>query len=61
MAEYLKEYFNPDINVRVELNDKMGYAPTTKLRLDTRKIKALGWSPKYNLKDIFSNLISYLC
>lgn len=61
MAEYLKENFNPNINVRVELNDKMGYAPTTKVRLDTRKIKALGWSPKYNLKDIFSNLISYLC
>ena len=61
MAEYLKENFNPNINVRVELNDNMGYAPPSKLRLDTRKIKALGWNPKYNLKDIFTNLISYLC
>lgn len=59
MAEYLKENFNPNINVRVELNDNMGYAPPSKLRLDTRKIKALGWNPKYNLKDIFLKSATY--
>jgi nucleoside-diphosphate-sugar epimerase len=61
MAEYLKKTFNPRIDVRVELNDNMGYAPATKLRLDTSKLKALGWTPRYNLNEIFTNLICYLC
>jgi nucleoside-diphosphate-sugar epimerase len=61
MAEYLKNNFNPSIDVRVELNDNMGYAPATKLRLDTTKLKKLGWNPRYSLYEIFTNLISYLC
>lgn len=60
MAEYLKENFNPAINVHVELGDDYGYAPPTKLRLSSAKLRALGWKPQYGLKDIFSNLIGYL-
>lgn len=56
MAEYLKNSFNSNINVRVELNDKMGYAPATKLQLDSQKLKSLGWTPQYQLYDIFDNL-----
>lgn len=57
MAEYLKNYFNSNINVRVELNDNMGYAPATKLQLATQKLKSLGWTPQYQLYDILGNLI----
>lgn len=60
MAEYLRQYVNPSISVRFELNDNMGYAPVTKLCLSTEKIASLGWFPKYRLKDIFERLISYL-
>ena len=60
MAEFLRNNFNPSINVRVELNENMGYAPPTKLRLSTEKIKKLGWKPRKGLKDIFNNLIEYL-
>ncbi len=60
MAEYLKKNFNPSINVRVELNGNMGYAPPTKQRLSTKKIRELGWSPRYDLKGILENLIYYL-
>lgn len=60
MAEYLKQYFNPHINVRVEIKDNMGYAPVTKLRLSSQKLMALGWRPKYNLNDIFEKLIKSL-
>lgn len=57
MAEYLKDHFNPNINVRIELKDGMGYAPTTKLKLNTEKLKSLGWTPRYGLKEMFGRLL----
>lgn len=60
MAEYLRDNFNPNISVRIELNDNMGYAPATKLRLNSSKLVNLGWKPRYGLKEIFQRLISYL-
>ena len=60
MAEYLKEHFNPAINVRMELNNNMGYAPVTKLCLSAEKLMALGWRPRYGLKEMFERLIQYL-
>jgi nucleoside-diphosphate-sugar epimerase len=60
MAEFLRDQFNPSIDVRVELNDNMGYAPVSKLRLSTEKLCALGWQPKVDLKQMFERLIVYL-
>lgn len=57
MAEFLRDNFNPSISVRLELNYNMGYAPVTKLKLSTLKLRSLGWRPKMELKDIFINLI----
>ena len=60
LAEFMKLHFNPDIDVRVELNENMGYAPVTKLRLSAQKLMALGWKPRYGLKEMFERLIKYL-
>lgn len=60
MAEYLKANFNPKIQVKVELGDNFGYAPPTKLRLSSAKLRSLGWQPQYGLKEIFQSLILYL-
>lgn len=60
MADYLKQEFNPRINVRLELKNDMGYAPVTKQRLNTEKLAALGWRPNYDMKGIFERLIMYL-
>jgi len=60
MAAYLRDNFNPSINVRVVLNDNMGYAPVSKLRLSTEKLCALGWQPRVDLKQMFERLIEYL-
>ena len=60
MAEYLKQHFNPAIQIRVELNDSMGYAPPTKQRLSSLKLRELGWKPEYPLHRIFERLIAYL-
>lgn len=57
MAEYLRDNFNPLINVRVELDDNMGYAPTSKLKLSSDKLRSLGWNPQTGLKEIFENLL----
>lgn len=60
MAEYLRDKFNPSINVRIELNDNMGYAPSTKLPLSTKKLQFLGWTPMIDKKEIFSRLTKYI-
>lgn len=56
MAEYLRDNISPTIKVRVELTNGMGYAPATKLRLSSEKLKSLGWDPHFDLKEIFEKL-----
>lgn len=60
MGKYLCDVFNPNINIRKESQINMGYAPVTRLRLSTDKLRNLGWKPQYGLKDIFVRLIAYL-
>lgn len=59
LAVFLCNDFNKNCNVIVELKDNMGYAPITKLNLNTEKLKSLGWKPLYSLHDMFSQLIDY--
>ena len=59
MAELVAETFNPDhVHVVIEMQEGLGYSPTTKLRLDTQRIQSLGWTPCYNMKDMFGRLIA---
>lgn len=60
MADFLKDNFNPNIQVKVVLDDSLGYAPPTKLKLSSQRLRSLGWKPMYDLKKIFDNLIAYL-
>ena len=60
MASFVQENFNPNIHVKIEINENMGYAPATKQRLSASKLRQLGWNPKYGLKEIFDQLIRYL-
>lgn len=60
LAEFMKLHFNPDIEVRVELNDYMGYAPVTKLQLSTQKLSVLGWRPNYNLYQMLERLLQFM-
>lgn len=58
MAELVAESFNPNnVKVVIQLQEGMGYPPTTKLRLDTKRIHALGWKAEFGLKEMFSRLI----
>lgn len=59
MAELVAETFNPNhVRVVIEKQEGLGYSPTTKLRLDTQRIQSLGWTPYYNMKDMFGRLIA---
>lgn len=58
MASFIQTNFNPHGKVFVNLKNDLGYAPTTRLRLDTSKIKNLGWQPKTGLFEMFDVLIN---
>lgn len=58
MAQFVKNEFNSTINVVLIPKKNQGYAPETKLKLDTEKIEKLGWKPQYNLYSMFYNLIN---
>lgn len=36
-----------------------GYAPPTKLRLSSEKLRALGWNPEFNMQDMYEHMIEY--
>ena len=56
MAEMVCREFGKKMKVRIELKEGMGYSPTTYLRLDTSRLKALGWRPTHNLKEMFASI-----
>ena len=60
MAYMLRDSFNPDISVNICPKENQGYAPQTKLKLNTAKIEALGWQPRYNLHQMFERLLLFL-
>lgn len=60
MAEFVQKNFNPEHKVVIQKRDDMGYAPVTKLRLSTQKLRDLGWSPRYGLYEIYDALIKEL-
>lgn len=58
MARFLCDTFGTGIKPVIELKEGMGYSPVTKLRLCCEKLHALGWHPRYDLKEMFSRLIA---
>lgn len=60
MAYMLRDNFNQNISVSICPKENQGYAPQTKLRLNTPKIEILGWQPHYNLHQMFERLLSFM-
>lgn len=57
MAEMVCREFGKNMKVRIEPKEGMGYSPVTYLRLDTRRIRALGWQPRHDLRQMFESVI----
>jgi len=39
--------------------DKFGYPPPVKLSMSSEKLRHLGWKPRYNMNDMYSQMIDY--
>lgn len=63
MAEFVAEEIGRGkIKVTTQIpehSNQYGYAPPTKLRLSAEKLRALGWSPIFNMKDMYEHMIEY--
>lgn len=60
LAELCRDTFSPDINVTIDLQEHTGYAPDTKVNLNSDKLQSLGWQPGYGLPKMLERLIDYL-
>ncbi|MDE5688759.1 MAG: NAD(P)-dependent oxidoreductase [Paramuribaculum sp.] len=56
LAEIFREMFNQEIEIRVCPEDA-GYAPETRLNLNSDKLQALGWRPLHDLEDMLRRLV----
>lgn len=59
MAELVLKTFSPNNKVLVELKDCCIYPPATKVKMTTYKLEALGWRPRYDLKQMYNRLICW--
>lgn len=50
------------IGVRIEESsiEDYGYAPTLKMNLSTEKISRLGWKPRYDLRKMYLDMITFM-
>lgn len=58
MATMVAKEFGVNVIFDIPENkDRLGYAPTVLHRLNTDKIRALGWQPSYNILDMYKRMI----
>lgn len=58
LAGMFREMFNPGIEVRVEPIENSGYAPDTQVNLNSERLQALGWRPRYGLREMLKRLVA---
>ena len=51
-------YSNIEVKIAEDDISKAGYAPILKMNLDTRKMQSLGWRPKYNLHEMYVDMMA---
>jgi dTDP-glucose 4,6-dehydratase len=61
MAEWLVQaYGKPGQAVRFATGLEGQYAPSSQSKLSNQKIRTLGWTARYSVKDGYARLLSYL-
>ncbi len=57
MAKLAINSFNKNIDVKIEMSNNEMYSKDSIIKLDTSKIRKLGWEPKVNLTQMYARLI----
>ena len=60
MANLVAQIGKCDVKIQLTDTDKLGYANTLYMDLDTSRIRDLGWLPKYDLKSMYIRTIGGL-
>lgn len=63
MAQLVEKLFdNKKINVVIDIprNKDLGYAPDTKLYLNSEKLQKLGWIPRVDLKESYMRMFQWM-
>nr|WP_294693526.1 NAD(P)-dependent oxidoreductase [uncultured Blautia sp.] len=60
MAKMVADMSGINVIIKEQNIEKLGYANTLHMDLDTSKLKALGWKPDFGLKEMYINLLESL-
>lgn len=60
MAQKLCDDFAPSLQLVFHIKEGQGYSPTTHIKMSTERLEALGWRPRYSLRQMFERLIASL-
>lgn len=52
-----REFSNNQINVKIEQSKSEIFANSTKLNMDNKKLKLLGWRPNFDLKQMYLRMV----
>lgn len=58
MAEMVRQYFTPFQQVVINKKENTPYLPEIHMRLNTEKIRQLGWHPRYGILDMYKSIIN---
>lgn len=59
MADRVLKIFSPENKVIIENSNNTMFSQDSFIKLDTSKLRDLGWTPKINLLEMYRKLISY--
>lgn len=59
MVELVQRTFSSNNKLVINAGDAGCYPPTTKVKMSTRKLEALGWKPQYDLVKMYERLIGW--
>ena len=59
MVEFVIKNFNNNISIVYDIpkENVFGYASKTNIKLSSQKLQKIGWSPQYNMKDMYQRML----
>lgn len=60
LAELFGSYSIIENPIDYDFSTEHGYAPETRVNMDSSKLMSLGWKPRYGLKEMIARLIEYV-